>query len=447
MSYRAETLYFQSTFQSYFAAEGISIDVKKDHVEVPNTLNFNTSEKIQKFLQAVTLFCPIIAQNSTRQKWCITVVPFALPRFFSENSSYLGFEEIKNRLSGDEIVYIDEGVIIDRWEGINFHRAGVFSALQKGLSEIIESYAPGDCPIVEIGSGSGYTFSNDILSRLIRSQIDNDEAILLTRATTDPVYKTDIEGIYECLKTSGKKIPLFFGLNVFDSMCQEERECSIAQLSKLQNSGDHILILLDANPNLTIIIPELELCYPKHVFLPFLPLELVPAKTSVIAIPYAYAPVQSPEEFKENELTKLFLKEVAALNKSRPTHFQRKLHELHAEHDFDIIPLEDFYLDKIQGTLQKGGYSVESYYHNAFVTESRLSGFYGNLELGYRGVADVITTRGWSRDDIFTTFATSLKEKQLCLPSEITPDYMRVVTHRGEMVLGTEILVVAAKKL
>ncbi|MBX9743881.1 MAG: hypothetical protein K2X08_01575, partial [Chlamydiales bacterium] len=79
-------------------------------------------------------------------------------------------------------------------------------------------------------------------SKTIRIQPDVADCQSLRESISDPIYQLDIEGLYNHLAESKKKIPLFFALNVFDAMSSTKRKISFAQLSQLQNSGDRILI-------------------------------------------------------------------------------------------------------------------------------------------------------------------------------------------------------------
>ena len=65
-----------------------------------------------------------------------------------------------------------------------------------------------------------------------------------------------------------QKISLIFSLNVFDTLPSKERKKYFKQLSELQTSGDHFLILSDVNPifeiakrELSSFTPNLEVVY------------------------------------------------------------------------------------------------------------------------------------------------------------------------------------------
>lgn len=137
-------------------------------------------------------------------------------------------------------------------------------------------------PIIEIGSGIGYSFYEKISSRTIKTQASLGECQLLSKATKAPIYQLDIDGICNELTKNGKIVPLFFALNVFDTLSPSLRKASFFQLSQLLYSGDRILVMLDTNPFLQRALESFHSLYPEHAIFPYNAAE---ASFSVILFP------------------------------------------------------------------------------------------------------------------------------------------------------------------
>ena len=280
-----------SRLQKAFAENHIDLDVKADHIVAKNSSDL-TREKIREIILTAG-FVPLISEKKIEKNFAFTIVPYRLPKLFrkanyEENlGSYLNLNEISRALTHKKFVPDKTHELKDRQFQVNTTRSYVLPPLNNAISEIISKYSKNDLPIVEIGSGTGYSFAMDISNKIIRTQPYHVECQLLSDSISDPIYQMDIEEIHRSLSGTGKKISLFVGLNVFDAISPEKRKESFMQISTLQNAGDHILILLDAMPLLDSMIPHLESLYPQHAIFPFYPPQ-DHEKALVVIVPLEY---------------------------------------------------------------------------------------------------------------------------------------------------------------
>lgn len=290
-----------------FIENNLIINQQSDYVIIENSQD-QTEEKIRQIISSVG-FCPLISQNKINGNFAFTIVPYKIPDFFSVKKKVsqipcdihisqqlkINDESQENYFSFDEISFLLEKMMFsnkpeiknpkDKWSQVNSFRSFVSPALNDGLCELISKNIKDEYPIVEIGSGIGYSFPENLSSKIIRVQPSNEECQLLSQSISSPIYQANIEGLYNSLSKGEKKISLFFALDVFDTMSPEARKISFSQLSQLQNIGDRILIMLDTNPCLDAIIKHLEDLYPEHALLPYFPLTSNCAKFSLLVVP------------------------------------------------------------------------------------------------------------------------------------------------------------------
>ena len=144
----------------------------------------------------------------------------------------------------------------------NNFRELVRPALDLLLSNLIGEQANGIRPIVEIGAGIGYSLPPQQKDQIIRTQMAADERFLLRKSGDECVYPLALEELYGALKAADQKVPLFFALNVFDTMACEQRLANLQRLAAVQDAGDRLLIVNDTNPHFDTVIPEIESAYP-----------------------------------------------------------------------------------------------------------------------------------------------------------------------------------------
>lgn len=330
----------------------------------------------------------------------------------------------------------------DRWSSINSFRPMVSSALNKGLSEIIAQNAKDECPIVEIGSGIGYSLSENLSSRLIRTQTSISECQLLRKSISDPIYQLNIEELYNSLIESGKKVPLFFGLHVFDTMLPDERKANLARISKLQDKGDRIVIMLDSNPCLDFIAKELEARFPGHVALPNMPLKDAPLKQSFLMVPVKYID-GNPSDI---DLPAMILSEVELRFSGYVSDLHLHLQELKKQLNLKVVMLEDFFVEQMIHDLTDAGYSHKAYYHASFAADTpREKTSIIKQDLLYKPVTDPTgTVRQWSLND--KNLLNRLSDKGLHLPSHFNEAFLQDLRSKQQKILGAEILIIEGIK-
>lgn len=339
----------------------------------------------------------------------------------------------------------EEVISKDNWEGVNDQRSIVLPALNKGLSEIISRYVRSDArPIVEIGSGIGYSLPSDLSHKTIRTQPDIVDCQSLRQSISEPIYQLDIEGLYNHLAESKKKIPLFFALNVFDTMSPARRKTSFAQLSQLQNSGDRMLIMLDTNPLFHVMVEQLESSYPEHVALPYFPLTDDPYKLSFIMVPLYFVSQKTPV----NDLYDTMQKDASAITmEGQASRSQHILHQLQHRFHLKVISMEDFFVEQVKHELQQINYKTNMYYHAAFSTaESSISAEGIEYDLIYKSITDTATVRGWSLKTGNVHLANWLATKGMQLP-HFDEAFLEELRAKKQTIFGSEMLVIEATKI
>jgi hypothetical protein len=455
--------------QQAFIDNGISIDVRSDHIVVESSLN-QTEEKIRQIVES-SGFCPLIFKNKSNRNFVFTITPYKIPEFFHrggistinckgtlspdvELSSALQAIDIEHEARYFSVYEVssllrpaafltgpEDSVVHDRWSAVNHFRAFISPALNQGLAEILSPHVKDAYPILEIGSGIGYTLPENISSQTIRIQPALSECQIFRKMHPNPLYQMSVEGLYNSLIGNGKKIPLFFALNVFDTMPADERKKSIWQISQLQSAGDRLLVMLDTNPCLDVAVRQLEIQYPGHAALPYFPKGNACHKLSLILIPLEFIPIH-PSGI---DLVDLIQSQSIACMRGHTSQMQLEFERLHREHHLKVIALEDFFIGQIKDDLQQAGYSADIYYHASFTTgevSKELSAV--KQDLIYKSVSDTATVRQWSLDD--KNLLNGLNEKALKVPILFNEAFLEGLRKKGQKIFGAEILVIQAAK-
>jgi hypothetical protein len=447
----------QGRLQHAFAENQMALSVRPDHIIVEDS-QAGSKEKVQKIVEAAG-FCPLISQNKINNNFVFSVSPYIIPDFFNQSNldnhqgvpcslsslrtgfgSYFTINQVRELLNPHHFVFDKQEKVKDKWFPVNIYRSIVTPALSKGLCELVSKYARADHPIVEIGSGIGY--STEELSNVIITQPNEDECKLLKEATSAPIYKLDVQGIHKCLSESGKKIPLFFALNVFDTLTPESRKTSFLQLSQLQNSGDRILVMLDTNPCFGETVEHIGSLYPDHNVLPYFPITNDPAKFSVILVPQKFVRYK----LTSNEVLELLDQESQSVMSGKVSQYQSDINKLKVNLGLNVIILEEFYAEQVKNELAEVGYEADVHYHNSFACAD-ISNKYSeiNKDLAYKPVSDTFTVRQWSLTD--EKLLKSLSKKGLALPREFTAEFIDSLKQKHQVVLGAECLVIDARKV
>lgn len=452
------------SFRQAFNTNDLLINCQADHVIIENS-QAHTEEKIREIIESVG-FCPLISPSKINGNFAFTIVPYKIPDCFykaqdfqfacdnfptsrdlkiieTNKTDYFSLNEISRLL--EKVKFINEKKINfpkDKWSQVNDFRSFVLPALNRGLSEIVARSIRNECPIVEIGSGIGYSLSQSLSSKIVRIQPSIEECQLLRETIPDPIYQIDIDGLYNSLAKIKKKISLFFALNVFDTMSPAARRTSFLQLSQLQNIGDRILVMLDTNPYLTNIVKDLENLHPNHVLLPYFPLKNNCAKLSVLIVPLDKAPFGASAD----ELFEMINMEAILNMQGYISPLQHKLHCLQKELSLKVVELEVFFTEQVKQELEQTGYKTNAYYHASFSTgEISKNASEVKQDLIYKSVTDTATVRQWSLSD--QNLVNWLDKKHLKLPSYFTEAFLYDLRKKNHRIFGAEILVIEAKKL
>lgn len=423
--------------QQAFSNHGLSIEINHDHITVQNSPN-QTAESIQKIIESIK-FCPLVSEKTVNGPFSFTITPYEIPKFFNA-TNYFSLEEITELLEPVLFCCQREDFVksfIDKWKLINQQRKMVFSAHNKALSEILSPNVKGEYPVIEIGSGAGYTLPENFSSKIIRIQPDFWECQLLKQSISDSVYQLDIQRLHCFLFETEKKIPLFFALNVFDTMPSDERKVNLQKIAELQGVGDQIIIMLDTNPFINTVLPEIKAQYPDHAVLPYLPITSRGEQLSVIIVPLELWS-KSPTA---KELLEITLKQYQLTASERKSQLQTQLQELKEKHSLKVISLESFFADQIKSELHQIGYQCDSYYHASFST---IDGHPDTQDIHYKSVTDTTIIRLWSIED--KNFHNKLAEKGLKIPDYINKSFISDLKNKGQKIVGSEFLVIKAVK-
>ncbi len=433
MSYLSNRIH--KNLKDAFSQNNITIEVKIDHVTVKD---FHDRKKIHDIVKSAGFF-PILSDNIPP---CFTVSPYRVPSFFN----YFSMNEISKLLKPMLFKERSQENIEDPWALINETRFTVLSALNKGLSEIIFKSLTKGYPILEIGSGKGYSIPEELAQNIIRTQMSDKQCQLLRKSILGPIYQIDINGLCKSLSVTGKKIPLIFALNVFDTMDIPLRENCLLELSKLQNPGDRILSIHDTNPFLNVVINQLEAKYPEHGVFPYVPLKDDPesnnfGRLSFVVLPGEFKPSRS--EF-ESLLRTILLESMDG----KVSELQQSIESVRLKYNAIPMNFEDYFIEQIKNNFENTGYKVNIYYHASF-TVGKLPPTVTHPiteNLIYKATAGSATLRQWALTD--ANLQIQLKAKGLEFPAYFKDKMFRIgLIENGHKVFGAELLIIEATKL
>lgn len=353
------------------------------------------------------------------------------------NTNYFTLSELASHLNDKTFQSLSEQTKpSDPWKDVNEFRKIVLPALNQGLYEIISPSLKEHYPALEIGSGIGYSLHESLSSRTLRIQPSSKECQLLKSTLSDPIYQLNIEDLSTRLQAFQKKIPLFFALNVFDTMTSDERVKNLAYLSTLQGKGDRVIIVLDTNPYIDTLLKELKKIHPNHIALPFFPRPGETCKQSVILIPSN----NLNEGPTVSEWLQLFHQECHNVARGITSQFQHQLHQIREVDKLQVIALEDFIIERITNDLVSAGYTPTVRYHASFASGPLPQGINVQQDLVYKAVTDTATIRAWSVDDV--KFKNYLTTKELSLPNSLDSKQLQELRDKGHKVMGSEFLVI-----
>lgn len=345
------------------------------------------------------------------------------------------YNEILNLFENNIFKNPSNNMSFDKWLGINKIRSHVLPSLNLGLASLIFKYAKNGFPILEIGSGIGYSVSDQLFPTLIRTQKSTKECLNLSSSTIKPIYQMDIQGIYQILRETEYKIPLIFALNVFDTLSTEIREKSLLQISSIQNVGDRLLILQDTNPFLDTTFEKLKEIYPECSAIPYFPEVEKTGKILVLLVPQEIY----SEDYSVDELCCLVQKEASQAIKGIVSNTQKFLNMLMKNYDLEVIDFEAFYIEHMKNDLEKTGYKTNIFYHTSFKAgKSKLT---IEKDIFYKTAVSVTAFKQWSFGDQF--FLDSLDKKGI----KFDESYHKAFMNKDDKLFGAEILVIEAIKI
>lgn len=416
-----------------FIDHGITIQLKPP-IFIENNSTDATKQKIGELILA-SKHCPICPAEQKGKSYAFTVSPYALPE------KYFTCQEILSLMQNVLFKGTAGRFADDTWERLNNTRALIAPALNKALAEIIARYAIADQPIVEIGSGIGYTLPKDLADRLIPIQPAASECQLLINSGTSPVFLASVADLHGCLSDSPKRLPLLFALNVFDTMQPGEREANLHRLSELQWSGDKLLIMQDVEPHVDGLLSYLKEKYPNHTIYPYIP-DTAYAKYSLIVVPTKL--VKPGYELTER-FDDAIDREINASNAGKITANQKWLKQIEKEHELKVFSYDQVYFEMTKNALHKAGYTSEHYCHVAFEPGKRSPQLPAFEHGAYKSVVNLAVVQVWSFKD--SAFRKFLAAKQLQMPEHFTEDMLNKLLIQGQIMTAAEVLVVEATKI
>lgn len=415
-------------------------------IEGSKNPNASMKQKIEEIARS-TDFLPLVAEEGKMEgKFALTDISQQLQQLElndeKNTAPYLTKEEILELFKSD--VFIEsvksKKPIQDKWSTLNYLRSFVSSALSQGLSKIILKNASQNDPIVEIGSGIGYTLPEELSLRTIRTQPDKEECQLLKASISDPVHEMDVQKMCAKFLETGKKVRTIFALNVIDTLPFKAREGIFSQISQIQGRGDSFLIMLDTNPYRTMTLENIQFLYPSHAIFPFYSLTDEATKFSVIPVPFKYIAknlIRNIDFFINQEY-------ISRTNRMPLSSIQNWLHVLQKKEKLSIIALEDFFAEQVQNELRKVGYKTNAYYHASFAI--------GDMpeppieeDLIYKPVTGNPTLRRWNFTD--KPCLNNLSKKGISVPRMFTKEFAASLRQERKQILAAEILVIKAQKL
>jgi hypothetical protein len=189
-----------------FSCHNLDLEGQPNRIVVKNSTKL-TGEEIQKILESAGI-CSQVTLYHEESDFAFTILPtqnFSYviqhlnpaiqPTLVQANDQYFFLDELSWILHPKCFVGESEAPVQDKWSPVNHFRAPVASALNKALFDILSPYQKEGRPIIEIGSGIGYSLPEPLFSNTIRIQPDSDECQLLRQSTPSPIYQTDIEGL------------------------------------------------------------------------------------------------------------------------------------------------------------------------------------------------------------------------------------------------------------
>jgi hypothetical protein len=366
-----------------------------------------------------------------------------------ESKNYWRCEEIEQILAPCKKVPIPSTSFQDRWWKVNTMRKMVSPSLNQGLGDILREHD--ESVIVEIGCGIGYRFLSEQEKFIIRLQPNIMDFSGLVEENISNIYPLTIGQFCRLISAfPGKAVSRYIGINVFDSMPANEREQSLKAISKTQNVGDKIFIVMDANPDLATIIPEIMVEHSQMHILPYIPGGYLMSEQF-----YRISAILLPKELNKTSLSmnaeifeKVLQEEKELRHRGKISARQEQLEWAKGEYGLTVVPLEEYFADKMVKLFTNMGYEAKFYYHTSFVVMNLLeikTPSKVEQPILYRPISDSLEpVCQWSHKD--KNFLARLKHKKLSLPADCDDKWIENLLQNNQRLVGAELLVIEATK-
>lgn len=366
-----------------------------------------------------------------------------------ESGNYFSCYELEQILAACKKIPISLRTFQDRWYKINELRNLVSASLNHGLDDILQGHDHG--AIVEIGCGIGYRFPVDKEKSIIRLQPNIMDFCGLVGGNVPNIYPLDVGQFCRIISAfPGKTVGRYIGINVFDCMPAVEREQNLKAISKTQNVGDKIFVVLDANPDLAIVIPEIISENPEMDVLPYIPLRYFSSeqfyRMSAILLPKNLNDkfIKMDAEIFENNLQN----EKKLRHKDKISSTQQQLEWARSEKNLQVIIFEEYFAKKMIKLFADIGYEAKFYYHASFCLMN-IHDIVATSEIEqpivYKPISDtLLPVRQWSHKD--KEFLSRLKHKNLALPTHCDDQFFAELLKSDQRLVGAELLVIEATK-
>lgn len=324
-------------------------------------------------------------------------------------------------------------------DGIVSFRNKVSPSLNQGIAKLFES-VPAETPIVEIGSGSTYQFPTENVIRL-----QPEHTVFRKIEKLRGAFQVSAQEFLDALPAdSGKHIPYYFALNVFDVMPVQERVATIKSIAKTQSPDDVLLIVSDTNPFINTMLNELSDEYPDSVIYPYFPLpnenEGMFYSVSAVIIPKALAfssglPLLTMDS---NSFGDLMTSEAIIRSQYHAiSELFAVIGALKNKNKLQVVALESYYAKKLK-TILEPYYDVKVSYHTSFVKVD--AELFPTLvqPIIYKPVSDcggTIRQWSWAADRL----VNRLKGKGLALPQDCSSE---ILSQSNQKLIGSEMLVI-----
>jgi hypothetical protein len=326
---------------------------------------------------------------------CVLILIFFSLASFCGEFSLEYYHNIFNE-KNVESLEIQQSDFKDRWGRKNNFIRPFLTLVSKQISQVLEesskeifsnSKKKVTCAL-EVGAGCGY----EICFNVVRTQPDLEDFKDVKKQFNNNCYRLGINEVCEKLANKKASAPLIFSLNVFDCISEKERIIALENISKIQNDGDQLLFFMDRNPLLEKVLAEIQAEFSNYRILPYshdglnkekIGLTLIAIKeypdlsNDLLKISQSLQskhekPIESlPEWLKgiksEDKLKKFLEDQFTDMVLDQKTNsndidlINKLLSNINiSKKEYSIISVQEYFIKKLIGNLEKAGYSVST---------------------------------------------------------------------------------------